>query len=150
MNNNKPYPFKQLLLLPVFIIVFFIIYKIDDKKTDDYNKKLSSEYYFIRFRDSINDKVASVFIPDKIRSPQTSFVKTINQRKIEIWAEPFEQELRLPEIMQTGSHIEKKMYDSIVTVTNITGRDTVTYKFRLLNFKTLTYTPEKWERPSTP
>ncbi len=150
MDNNKPYPYKQLLLLPVFIIVFFLIFKIDDKKTDDYIMKINSEYYSIRFKDSVCDTVESVFIPDKIRSPQTSYVKTISQRKIEIWAEPFEHELRLPEIMQTGSLIEKKIYDSIVTVTNITSRDTITYKFKLLNFKTLTYEPEKWERPSTP
>lgn len=150
MDNNKPYPYKKLLLLPVFFIVFFILFKIDEKKIDNYNKKLSSEYYFIRFKDSVSDKVASVFIPDKIRSPQTSFVTTMNQRKIEIWAEPFCHQLRIPEVMKVGSYIYKNPYDSIVTVTNISGRDTILYKFKLLNFKTLTYTPEKWEKPSTP
>ncbi|MDY0318330.1 MAG: hypothetical protein RBQ64_07165 [Candidatus Izemoplasmatales bacterium] len=150
MDNNNPYPYKRLLLLPVAIVIFFIIFKIDQRNIDLYNQKLSSEYYFIRFKDSVNDKVVSVFIPDRIRSPQTSFINTIHQGKIEIWAEPVEQDLRLPEVMQIGSHIEKRMYDSIILVTNITGRDTLRYKFKMLNFKTLTYTPEKWEKPTTP
>lgn len=150
MSDSKPYPYKKLLLLPVFIIVLFIIFKIDQRKVDNYNKKLSSEYFFIRFKDSVNDRVESVFVPDRIRTPQTSFVKTIAYRKLEIWAEPFGHQMRIPEVMQVGSYISKRPYDSIVTVTNIEGRDTSVYYYKLLNFKTLTYTPEKWEKPSTP
>lgn len=147
--NTRPYPYKRLLWLPFFLILSIVIYKIDDVRTDAYLDQLKSEYYSIRFKDSINDRVKTILIPKRIRSPQTSYVTTLNNRKVTIWAKPVDHDLRIPEVIQIGSIVHKYQYDSLLIVKNVEGKDTVTYLFKLLNYRTLSHEPEKWEKPLT-
>ncbi len=148
--ENNPYPYKKLLWLPFFIILFYIFYKIDDVRTDAYIKQLDTEYFLVRFKDSINDRIKEILIPKNIKSPRTSFVSTFNNKKFRIWVEPVNHELRIPEVMRVGSLVQKNKYDSLLVVKNIEGIDTLEYVYKLLNYKTLSYEPEKWEKPSIP
>lgn len=111
-------PKYKIIIGLVFIIIVFVIYKIDDRKFHQKIDALNDKYIDIKPETSFKDTVKSIYFPEKWRGAGNFQYVTMKDTSIRLHVDEFLTEgvEDLREILKPGAIIVKERNTDIVTV----------------------------------
>jgi len=121
----------SVLVIPVLIVGILLSHHYKMKRADDYYSK---EYVLIEKKDSIDDIVESIFLPEGFKeNPYAKYLLLEKTGKRTIIADMDNKQRTINDVIKVGTIITKQKDNDTVVLTNITSRDTTVYYFKILN-----------------